>query len=54
MTGWLELFYLINIFCVWYSWRCAMYCFDLENLKLAYANLFASALNAAIVLDHFL
>lgn len=51
---WFDLIFLINLFCVWFSWRCAMQCFEWDNKKLAYLNLFASALNAAIVLDHFL
>lgn len=50
----MDWFYLINVGCVYISWRWAMECFN-DGLKSAgYVNLFASALNAAIVLDHFL
>lgn len=48
-----ELLYLLNVFCVWFSWRLAMRCFNEENKIGGYANLFASALNGAILMYHF-
>ena len=54
MTNWWELLYLLNVFCVWFSWRIAMNSFKADNKFGGYANLFASALNAAIVAKHFI
>ena len=49
-----DLLYLLNIFCVWFSWRVAGVCFDRGNNTAGWLNIFASSLNAVIVLDHFL
>jgi len=49
-----DLLYLINIFCVWFSWRVASHCFEHGNTTAGWLNIFASSLNAVIVLDHFL
>lgn len=54
MTGWLELLYLLNVFCIWYSWRAADECFEYGNTRAGWINVLASALNAAIVADHFI
>jgi hypothetical protein len=53
MNAW-EILYLLNIFCVWFSWRVAKQCFDRGDKAMGYVNVFASALNAAVVLNHFL
>jgi len=47
-----DLMYLLNVFCVWFSWNAAMNCFEDERKFCGYFNLVASASNAAIVLDH--
>lgn len=49
-----DLLYLINIFCVWFSWKVANQCFEYGNTTAGWLNIFASSLNAVIVLDHFL
>jgi hypothetical protein len=49
-----DLIYLLNVFCVWISWHLAMRSFNEENQIGGYANLFASAFNAAIVLNRFI
>jgi hypothetical protein len=49
-----DLLYLLNVLCVWISWRLAMRSFNEENQIGGYANLFASALNAAILMYHFI
>jgi hypothetical protein len=54
MTSWFELLYIINLCFVWFSWRVAMHCFENDNTKAGWLNIFASALNAAIIMDHFI
>lgn len=54
MTSYFDLFYLINLACVFFSWKWAMVAFDDGNKLGGYLNLFASALNAAIILNHFI
>lgn len=54
MTSYFELFYLLNLACVFLSWKWAMEAFSVNNKFGGYANLFASALNAAIILNHFI
>ena len=54
MIEWWDLIYLLNVFCVWFSWHFAMRSFNEENKIGGYANLFASAFNAAIVLNRFI
>lgn len=54
MTSWWELLYLLNVLCVWVSWRLAKRFFNEENKLGGYANLFASALNVAVLLNHFI
>jgi len=49
----IDLFILINVFCVVFSWRVASRCFDRGDKVWGNFNLFASALNAAIVINHF-
>ena len=48
-----DLLYLLNILCVFVSWRVAQKCFNEGNQFWGYGNIFASALNAAIVFNHF-
>jgi len=48
-----DILYLLNVFCVWFSWRVATKCFNEGNTVWAYFNIGASALNAAIVINHF-
>jgi hypothetical protein len=45
--------YLINVLCVFVSWKIATTCFNNGNKFGGWLNVFASALNAAIVVDHF-
>jgi hypothetical protein len=54
MTGYLELLYLLNLACVFISWNFATRDFNEGNKFGGYANLFASALNGAIILNHFI
>ena len=49
-----ELFYLVNVACVIVSWRVATKCFDDGDTGCGYFNIFASALNASIVLNRFI
>jgi len=49
-----ELLYLINVACVVVSWRVAMQCFSRGDKFWGNFNIFASALNAAIVVNHIL
>lgn len=49
----MNLWLLINTFLVWFCWQAATEAFEEGNTKLGYFNLFASSLNAVIVLDHF-
>jgi hypothetical protein len=53
MTGAWDLLYLINLACVFLSWKWATVAFNNDNKWGGYLNLFASALNAAIILNHF-
>ena len=46
--------YLINVLCIFVSWKFATTCFNEGNKTGGYLNLFASALNAAIVASHFI
>ena len=50
----IEFMYLLNVGCVVFSWRVASNCFDRGDKVWGNFNLFASALNAAIVLNHFI
>lgn len=50
---WFDLLYLITLFCVWFSWHVASQCFDRDEDFLGYFNLFASALNAVVFVNHF-
>lgn len=54
MTGAWQLFYLLNLACVFLSWKWANDAFEAGNKLGGYMNLFASALNAVIILDHFI
>ena len=54
MTSAWDLLYLINIILVFVSWKFATIAFDNGNKIGGYANLFASALNAAVVLVKFI
>lgn len=54
MTGYWQLFYLLNLACVFLSWKWAGEAFNNGNKWGGYLNLFASALNAVIILDHFI
>lgn len=54
MTVWIELLYLVNTYFIWFSWRLANECFEDYNVRGGWLNIFASALNAAIVADHFI
>lgn len=54
MTGVYQLFYLLNLACVFLSWKWAMEAFNVGNKFGGYFNLFASALNAVIIFDHFI
>jgi hypothetical protein len=54
VVQWFDLLYLINLFCVWFSWRIAMKSFSEDCPKAGYLNIFASALNAAIIANHFI
>lgn len=54
MTSAWDLIYLINIALVFVSWRFANIAFDNGNKIGGYLNLFASALNAAVVLSKFI
>lgn len=49
-----EIFYLINVICVYVSWRVATKCFNEGNTVWGYFNIGASALNAAIIINHFI
>jgi len=49
-----ELLYLINVVCVLVSWRVAMHCYNRGDKFWGNFNIFASALNAAIVVNHIL
>lgn len=49
-----DLIYLINIALVFVSWKFANIAFDNGNKIGGYLNLFASALNAAVVLSKFI
>jgi hypothetical protein len=49
-----ELLYLLNVVCVVFSWRVAMQCYNRGDKFWGNFNLFASALNAAIVVNHIL
>ena len=49
-----ELLYLINVICIIVSWRVAMQCYNRGDKFWGNFNLFASALNAAIVVNHIL
>ena len=53
MTSVWELFYLLNLACVFLSWKWASEAFNNGNKFGGYFNLSASALNAVIILDHF-
>ena len=53
MTGLFELLYLLNIYFIWFSWNLANQCFEDDHTRAGWLNIFASALNAAIVADHF-
>jgi hypothetical protein len=54
MTSAWDLLYLINIAFVFVSWKFATISFSNGNKIGGYANLFASALNASIVLSKFI
>lgn len=54
MTSAWDLIYLVNIAFVFLSWKFATIAFSNGNKIGGYLNLFASALNAAIVLNHFI
>lgn len=54
MTSAWDLLYLINIAFVFVSWKVATISFDNGDKIRGYLNLFASALNAAIVLRKFI
>jgi hypothetical protein len=49
-----ELLYLINVACIVVSWRVASQCYGRGDKFWGNFNLFASALNAAIVVNHIL
>ena len=52
-TAW-DFLYLINVALVYVSWKFATVAFSNGNKIGGYANLFASALNAAVVLNKFI
>ena len=54
MTSYWDLLFLINVVCVFVSWKWATVAFKEGNQFGGWFNLFASALNAAIVLNHFI
>ena len=54
MTSAWELWYLLNFACIFLSWKWAMESFEVGNKFGGYLNLFASALNAVVILDHFI
>jgi hypothetical protein len=49
-----DLFILINVACIVVSWRVAVNCFNRGDKFWGNFNLFASALNAAIVVNHLI
>lgn len=48
-----DILYLLNVVCVYVSWRVATKCFNEGNTFWGYSNIFASALNFALVVNHF-
>lgn len=53
MTGAMSLLYLGNLVFVFLSWKWATEAFEIGNKWGGYFNLFASALNAAIIVHYF-
>lgn len=51
--SWIDLLFLINLFCVWFSWNVANQCFERGDKAMGYFNIFASALNGVIFFNHF-
>ena len=49
-----EILYLLNVVCILVSWRVAMQCYNRGDKFWGNFNLFASALNFAIVANHFI
>ena len=49
----IDLFIVINVVCVVVSWRVASHFYNGGDKVWGNFNLFASALNAAIVINHF-
>jgi len=51
---WVDYLFFINFAFMIFSGWLAFSCFKEENIKAGWINLFASALNGAVFLDHFL
>ncbi len=49
-----DILYLLNVVCIVVSWHVATYCFNRGDKVWGTLNLFASAFNFAIVLNHFI
>jgi hypothetical protein len=48
-----DVLYLVNFVFIFVSWKIATVCFTNGNKVGGWLNVFASALNAAIIVDHF-